>query len=89
MAEVLRLVPDRVAWRAVEGEVVALDLNTSTYLAVNRTGSAVWPALERGATRDELVELITARFDVTPSDARTDLDAFLSDLRSRGVVAEG
>ena len=32
-------------WREVEGELVALDLRESRYLAVNRTGQVLWAAL--------------------------------------------
>ncbi len=59
-----RLRDGELEWREVEGEIVALDLRASTYLSVNRTGTALWPHLTAGASRDELVAALTSRFDV-------------------------
>ncbi len=75
-----------VTWRAVGAEVVALDLERSTYLGVNRTGAVVWPLLARGATRAELVDVIVARFDVDREQAAGDLADFLGGLASRGLI---
>ncbi len=73
-------------WREVEGEVVALDDRSSEYLAVNRTGAALWPALVEGATRDELVTRLVEAFDVDRESAAADLDRFLGSLESRALL---
>ena len=68
---------------------MALDLRTQMYLAVNRTGAAVWPALAAGAERSELVDLIIGRFDVSRETASADIDAFLDDLADRDLLEPG
>jgi hypothetical protein len=88
MSELLRLRQGTLEWRAVEGEVLALDNETSTYLALNRTGSVVWAALAEGATRDELVSAVTAAFDVDAETAAHDVDALLAELRRHNLLAE-
>jgi hypothetical protein len=82
-----RLRDGELEWRQIEGEIVALDLRESTYLSVNRTGTALWPLLVSGATRDELRTALMARFDVDEASAGRDLDAFLSALREKGLLA--
>jgi hypothetical protein len=82
----VRLRSEALEWRDVEGEVVALDLRTQMYLAINRTGAVIWPALEAGADRLDLVERVVQRFDVSPERAATDVDAFLADLASRDLL---
>jgi hypothetical protein len=74
-------------WREVEGELVALDLRESRYLAVNRTGRLLWVALAEGATRDDLVERLVETFGIEQSRAEHDVDAFTAELDSRGLLA--
>jgi len=73
-------------WREVEGELVALDLRESRYLAVNRTGHALWSALAEGATQDELVERLVDAFDIERGRAAADVEAFTTELESRGLL---
>ena len=73
-------------WRQVEGELVVLDLRESRYLAINRTGRALWAALAEGATRDELIESLVEDFDIDHARAAADVDAFTSELDSRGLL---
>jgi len=73
-------------WREVEGELVALDLRESRYLAVNRTGQVLWAALAEGATRDQLVERLIEDFDIDQARAAADVDAFTAELESRDLL---
>ena len=86
MADVIKLVSDRLEWREIDGEIVVLDTEASKYLAGNRTAGALWPRLVAGATRDELIEALVARFDVDAETASRDLDAFLRSLEERGLI---
>jgi hypothetical protein len=82
----LRLRSDALEWREMDGEIVALDLRTSTYFAVNASAALVWPALADGATREQLVEQLATRYSVDPGDAARDVDAFLASLESQGLL---
>jgi len=82
----VRLRPDAVEWREVEGDVIAVDVRTSEYLAINDTGAVLWRALHGGATSAELVERLVARFDVEPEAAMRDVEAFLAGLEERGLL---
>jgi coenzyme PQQ synthesis protein D (PqqD) len=83
---VIKLVSDRLEWREIDGEIVALDTEASKYLAGNHTAGALWPRLAAGATRDELLEALLARFDVDAETASRDLDTFLRSLEERGLI---
>ena len=83
----MRLRDAALDWREVEGELVALDLSESRYLAVNRTGKVLWSALAEGATRDELVERLVETFGIERTRAEQDVDAFTAELESRGLLA--
>lgn len=82
---VVRLRPG-IEWRAVSGEVVALDLESSAYLSVNDTGSLLWPLVVTGATENQLVEALLSNFDVAGDQARADVAEFVARLRSLSLV---
>lgn len=73
-------------WREVEGELVALDLRESRYLAINRSGRVLWAALAEGATRDQLVERLVQAFGIEHARAAADVDAFTAELESRDLL---
>lgn len=85
---ILRLRPDALQWREIEGEVVAVDLETSNYLGANPAGAVLWRALAVGATKEELAALLVAEFGIDAEQADTDTDAFLAQLREGGLLAE-
>jgi len=86
MSNELRLRSDVLEWRDVDGEVVALELRASTYLAVNRTGAAIWPSLVKGTTREALLAILANRYRIDAPTAARDLDAFLEMLRQRDLL---
>lgn len=84
----LRLRSDAVEWREVEGEVLALEVGSATYIAANKSGAVLWERLASGATRDELVEALASAYDLDRAKAETDVDAFVETLRSRDLLVE-
>jgi hypothetical protein len=86
VTEAVRLRAGALEWREVEGEIVALDLRTSTYLGINRTGASVWQSLVEGTTRDDLVAQLEESFDLDRPRAEADLDAFLQTLREHDLL---
>jgi hypothetical protein len=84
----LRLRRAGVEWRKVEGEILALDLGSSRYLLVNRTGAILWPALVRGTTRAELVSLLLASHDVDAQAAQCDVEVFVGALVEEDLLED-
>jgi Coenzyme PQQ synthesis protein D (PqqD) len=82
----LRLRDADLDWREVEGELVALELRESRYMAVNRTGQVLWAALAEGASREELIDRLVETFDIERERAAADVDAFITELESRGLL---
>jgi hypothetical protein len=81
-----RLRTTDLKWREVDGEIVALDAGESVYLGTNRTGTLLWRELSEGATVDQLVEAVVSEFGIDRQRARTDVEAFVGDLQSKGLV---
>ena len=83
---ILRLREGSVEWRLVEGEVVALDVTTAEFLAVNRTGAVLWDLLAAGASRRQLAAVLIDRYGLDDGRAAADVDRFLSVLADRHLL---
>ena len=81
-----KLRADALDWRTVEGEIVALDVRTSTYLAVNRSGARLWPMIVQGTDHEALVDRLVSDYDVNAAQATADVGAFLDLLGERGLL---
>ena len=83
---VVRLRDGSAEWREVEGEVVVLDVDRAEFLAVNRSGAALWGLLAEGASRDQLVGVLVERYGLATVQAGTDVDEFLTVLADRRLL---
>lgn len=83
----LRLRDRGLEWRVLRDETIVLDLEGSRYLAINDTGTLLWPLLVAGATRTQLVEAVTVRREIEPGQAARDIDAFCRALDDEGLLA--
>jgi hypothetical protein len=85
--EDLRLRTDDLSWREIDDEVIAVDVETSTYLGTNKAGALLWRRLgSGGATRQELADLLVQTYGIEHGRARADVGAFLDDLAARGLL---
>ena len=73
---------------ALEGEGVVLHLGTRRYFSVNETGLVILEALKPSASIPQLVEALTARFEVTPAQAEQSVRAFLDRCLAAKLVEE-
>jgi hypothetical protein len=78
-----------LTWREVDGEVIALDLVSSTYFTTNRTGTVLWRTMVDGSTVGELVSTLQMTFDLAEDVAVTDVAAFLKLLDDNSLLTVG
>lgn len=86
--EIVKLKAAGDRWVVTDDEVVVLDTTRSEYLAVNRTGTALWPLLVAGATTEELVQALISKFGVSEGRAVSDVTVFVASLAERGMLQE-
>ena len=86
MTRRLRIRHGTVEWRQFEQEVVAVDVRKSVYMAVNRSGSILWPALLEGATREELVDRLVQTYGLDPEAAANDVETFVKALDEQELL---
>ena len=73
-----------VTWRKVNDETVILNLETSVYYTVNRTGALIWELLAKGRPAEKIAQALAAEYELSPGQAAEDVCEFLkavSDLK--------
>lgn len=68
------------------GERALLDMKSGEYFTLNRTGAAIWAALQTPQSLDELVALVSDRFDVSTELCRRDVESLLRSLDEAGLL---
>lgn len=61
-------------------------VNFNGMLRLNETASVLWTALEKGGSREDLANALTAEYDVTYERALTSVDNFLNMLGQAGCL---
>jgi hypothetical protein len=89
VAERFRIGPE-IVHEAVDGEVIAIDLDNGSYYSLAGSGPVIWGMLAEGASEEELRDALMARF-ASAETIPTDVAGFLARLRENGLVvkAEG
>jgi hypothetical protein len=75
-----------LAWRRAGDEVVVLDLATSTYRALNATGTLLWEQLTDWASTDDLIAVLVHSYGITSTAASRDVARFLDDCTEAGLL---
>jgi coenzyme PQQ synthesis protein D (PqqD) len=83
-----RLRETALSWRDVNGELIALDAASDTYLGANAAGRLLWKMLAQGATESELVDCLVVEFDLKRLDASADVSAFVGELQTAGLLED-
>ncbi len=63
-----------------------LDLRSSTYLTLNRTGGLLWEAIADPVDTGQLVAMCVERFGASEAEAEAAVDAFVDALAARGLL---
>jgi hypothetical protein len=82
----LKLRATDLAWRAIDGEVVAVDVVKSTYLSGNVAAALLWEMLAEGTTRAAMAARLVEQFGIDLERAEQDVAAFVADLEARALL---
>lgn len=53
---------------------------------LNESGELMWEKLVKGATKEELVEVLLKEYDVTEEIALSDVERFIETLKKPGII---
>ena len=61
-------------------------LQMNGMITLNPVSAQIWRGLDQGASYEEILQGVLDRFDVAPDAARQDLDQFLTELETHGLL---
>ncbi len=79
--------------RDIAGDIVIVPvgetaLSYNGMITTTKTGAAIWEALEKECTREELIQNLLDRFEVDYETVVKDTDEFLERLRKMELIEE-
>ena len=74
--------------RRFGGETVLLNVDTGQYHGLDATGGEFFEALTSSNDLEAAVAALGQRYETPPETLRGDLNAFLAELRERGLIAD-
>jgi hypothetical protein len=84
--ETLRVNLRAVVHDQVDGEVIAVNLETGTYYSLQGSAAACWDAIVGTATEDTVAELLAGRYAVPLDSARVDVGRFIAELATEALI---
>lgn len=63
-----------------------LNVQAGNYHELNEIAARIWEHLAQPIDEDAIVAILLAEYDVTPSDCQDQVNAFLLELKKRGML---
>ena len=82
-------IPDHVICRALDGEMVLLNMDSGIYYSLNPVGCRMWELLTEKGNLEAVYEAMLAEYDVSPSALQRDLLHLAQELQSHGLIEIG
>ena len=70
----------------LDDEVIAINLETGAYFALDDVAADCWTLLVGGAGTTAIVDALCSRYDVEPATATPDVEDFIATLEAEGLV---
>jgi hypothetical protein len=82
----MKLRVDDITWREIDGDLVILDLRSSTYLTANASGSVLMRQLTEERTLPQLIQALVDAFGIPEQRAQQDVQTFVDELGENGLL---
>jgi hypothetical protein len=82
----MKLRVDDITWREIDGDLVILDLRSSTYLTANASGTVLMRQLTEERTSQQLAEALVDAFGIPEPRAQQDVETFVEVLGEHGLL---
>ena len=82
----MKLRVDDITWREIDGDLVILDLRSSTYLTANASGTVLMRQLTEERTLQQLIQALVDAFGIPERRAQQDVQTFVDELGEHGLL---
>jgi len=89
MTSAPRKLADRFTEADIDSEIVIMRLDSGEFFSLTGTGAAIWRLIDGQRDRDALIHAAAREFDGPGDDIARDVDAFLAQLTTTGLLATG
>jgi hypothetical protein len=79
---------ENITYRIIDNQAVILNLNTGDYYSLNETGTFIWGLIEKGITREDLIDRVLEEYAIDKKDVIRDIKLLLKDLISEKIVKQ-
>jgi hypothetical protein len=78
-----------VTHERLDDEVIAINLETGAYYALDGVAADCWALTASGRETDDIVAVLTSRYDVDEAQLRADIDRFVAQLVAERLMVVG
>lgn len=71
----------------IDGEIVAMNLDNGDFFSLTQTGKEIWELIDQQSDREAIIAALAESYGAERSTIEADVDAFLAQLRSAGLIA--
>ncbi len=79
-------IPADVILQELGDEIVAANLNTGVYFALNEVAARTWVLLKDAKSVDEVVGVLVAEYEIDDATVRADVTGLLEQFEQHGLI---
>ena len=70
----------------IDDAFVMLDFESGTYVSLNKTATDVWNALEQPTSAENIISILTERYEVSGDQCAAAVDRVLADFQTKRLI---
>lgn len=86
MGNTLRIASEQITSEILDGEVMIVNLGTGSYYSMTGPGTEIWQCLQQGSSREEILEVLTAHYQVDASQIDAKVQGVLDQLMEEKLI---
>lgn len=75
-----------VAGKVIDGEAIIMNLADGSYYSLDGSGALIWEGLQAGHSLQQILDLVTVRYEVAAGTAEADLLRLTAELVTEGLL---
>lgn len=83
----IRINTPKVVHETIDGETVILNLDNGNYYSLVGTGAHIWDYIEKGATVQNIIEMLHCDYKESKEEIETEINNFLSELMKEDLTS--
>ena len=87
MTNYYKINSEDISYRIIEDEAVILNLKTSDYYSLNKTGTFIWKLLENKANLEDIISKFADEFGINIKTATNDIQQLLRDFKRQKLIS--